>query len=440
MFEFEIFASDNFFLISGITLILMVVVQMSFWVGGSISRYFAQKQQTKLSLAILEQKLAAAKVDRKITEGAVGWQGLRTFVVAKMVREAKDVTSIYLRPQDQRPLPFYKPGQYLTFSIDFPNEKKPIVRCYSLSDAPNQEYFRVTVKKALAPRDQSDAPIGRASSFVNDELQVGDLLQCKSPKGAFHVDLNDDRPVILMAAGIGVTPIFSMLSTMIKLQPHRRVIVFFGGTNSDNHPFRTEMLQISKQNRNVHIVTCYSNPSESDDQGVDYDVKGWVSIDLLRSTLPSNNFHYYLCGPPSFMRMLAQGLDEWGVPSSQVHSEGFGPSAERRRAQRRRKTGIESRRNIVAEGDSATNTSSQVSFTKSNVTVDWSDEFESILEVAEEFGIELDSGCRTGNCGTCEVALLLGKVRYTKDPGCQPENGCALSCVARPIGNVEIDA
>ena len=178
MFEFEIFASDNFFLISGITLILMVVVQMSFWVGGSISRHFAQKQQTKLSLAILEQKLAAAKIDRQITEGAVGWQGLRTFVVAKMVREAKEVTSVYLRPQDQRPLPFYKPGQYLTFSIDFPNEKKPIVRCYSLSDAPNQEYFRVTVKKALAQRDQSDAPAGRASSFVNDELQVGDLLQC----------------------------------------------------------------------------------------------------------------------------------------------------------------------------------------------------------------------------------------------------------------------
>lgn len=137
---------------------------------------------------------------------------------------------------------------------------------------------------------------------------------------------------------------------------------------------------------------------------------------------------------------VAQGLEEWGVPSSQVHSEGFGPSVERRRAQRRRRTNIESRRNVVAEGDSETNTSSQVSFTKSNVTVDWSDEFESILEVAEEFGIELDSGCRTGNCGTCEVALLLGKVRYTKAPGCQPENGCALSCVARPIGNVEIDA
>ncbi len=440
MFDIALFASDNFFLISGITLILMVVVQMSFWVGGSISRHFAQKQQNKLSLAILEQKLAAAKVDRQVTEGAVGWQGLRTFVVAKMVREAKDVTSIYLRPQDQRPLPFYKPGQYLTFSIDFPNEKKPIVRCYSLSDAPNQEYFRVTVKKVLAPLDQPDLPMGRVSTFINDELQVGDLLHCKSPKGAFHIDLNDDRPVILMAAGIGVTPIFSMLSTMIQLQPHRRVIVFFGGANSDNHPFRNEMRQINKQNRNVHIVTCYSNPSESDRQGIDYDVKGWVSIDLLRSTLPSNNFHYYLCGPRPFMLTLAQGLDEWGVPTSQVHSEGFGPSADRRSVQRRQRTNIESRRNVVAEGDSASNTSSKVVFTKSNVTVEWSDEFESILEVAEECGIELDSGCRSGNCGTCEVALLLGKVKYAKDPGCQPENGCALSCVARPIGNVEIDA
>lgn len=440
MSQFALFASDNFYLISGVVLILMVVVQMSFWVGNSISSHFALKKQNKLSLEILEQKLEAAKIDREITEGSAGWQGLRTFIVAKLVREAKDVISVYLRPQDQRPLPFYKPGQYLTFSLDFPNEKKPIVRCYSLSDAPNKEYFRVSVKKVPAPRDQPDLPSGRVSSFFNEELQVGDLLHCKSPNGAFHIDLGDDRPVILLAGGIGVTPIYSMLATIIQLQPHRRVIVFFGGINSDNHPFRNEMKQISKKNRNVHVVTCYSNPAENDRLGVDFDVKGWVSIDLLRSTLPSNNFNYYLCGPGPFMSSLVAGLDDWGVPASQVHSEAFGPSADRRSVQRRQKTNAENPRKMVAQDDSATNTTSKVVFKKSKVAVDWTEDFESILDAAEDCGIELDSGCRAGNCGTCEVALLLGKVKYAKEPGCEPEEGSALSCVAKPVGNVEIDA
>ena len=425
MFEFVLFASDSIFLIAGIVLMLLVVVQMSFWVGGSFSSYLAEKKQFNLNLKILEQKLEAAKIERAVAEGDTGWNGVRTFRVSKLVHEAEGVTSIYLTPQDRRPLPFFRPGQFLTFSFDFPDEKKPVIRCYSLSDAPNSEFYRCTIKKVPAPVGQAELPSGKVSTHVNEKLQEGDLVNVKAPGGSFYLDLNDDRPVILLAGGIGITPIYSMLASIVKYQPHRRVVVFYGGQNSSDYALRSEMAGIASKHRNVHLVNCFSDPLPTDRLGVDFDVQGWVTLDLLKSTLPSNNFNYYLCGPGPFMSSLVNGLDEWGVAEKQIHFEAFGPASVRK----------------VSKSELQDEVSTcKVRFSKSKVEADWSPDCESILELAEEAGVELDSGCRAGNCGSCEIGILKGKVTYSKELGVEPGDGNVITCVSKPDGDLEVDA
>ena len=434
MFDFVLFASDNVFLIAGIVLILLVVVQMSFWVGSSFSTYVAEKKKFKLDLKILEQKLEAAKVERAVAEGESGWNGLRTFRVSKLVRETNEVTSIYLTPQDRRPLPFFRPGQYLTFSFDFPDEKKPVVRCYSISDAPNSEFYRCTIKKVYGegssdPSDSKESsPLnGKVSSYINEVLEEGDLVNVKAPSGSFCLDLGDDRPVILLAGGIGVTPIFSMLASIVKYQPHRRVVLFYGVQNSEDYALRSEIAGIASKHRNVHVVNCFSEPLETDRLGIDYDINGWVTLDLLKSTLPSNNFNFYVCGPAPFMATLVEGLEDWGVSERRIHFEAFGPASI-------------TKVNLSNEEESSQKRACNLKFCKSNVDVEWNQEHESILEAAEEAGVEVDSGCRAGNCGTCEVGILKGKVSYLKEPGVEPAEGNVISCVSKPDGDLEIDA
>lgn len=424
LFGFEI--SDQTFVIAGIALILLVVVQLTFWVGGSIGSWVAARKRFQVDLQILQEKLEAAKLERVIAEGEAGWSGLRTFRVSKLVREAENITSIYLTPQDRRPLPFFRPGQFLTFSFEFPDEKKPVVRCYSLSDAPNPEFYRCTIKAVPPPPDQPDAPPGRISNYVNSRLQEGDLVHVKAPAGSFYIDLNDERPVILLAGGIGITPLFSMLASIVKFQPHRRVVLFYGGKNSADHAFKNEIQAIAQRHRNIHVVNCYSEPLDSDRLGETHDINGWVNLELVQSMLPSSNFLFYICGPPAFMESMVQGLETWGVPTKSIHYEAFGPASIRKTGEQKPK---------VSQPDRMT----KIRFARSDVEVEWSPEFDSILDAAEQAGVDVDSGCRAGNCGSCQIAILKGKTRFTKEPGCEPQEGCTLSCISIPEGDLEID-
>lgn len=426
MFVISMIETESIYLIGGIALILLVVAQLSFWVGSTVSQLLADRKQQALNLKILEEKLSTAKVQRIVSEGESGWNGLRSFVVEKLVRETADIVSIYLRPQDQRPLPFFQPGQYLTFHFEFPGESKPLVRCYSISSVPNDDFYRISVKKIVG----ADSTTGRVSSYLNDELAEGDILHAKSPTGKFSLDLTDDRPVIMLAAGIGLTPIYCMLATMVKHQPHRRAIVFFGGANSKEHPLRTELLDLAKRNRNIHLVNCYSRPLPTDAMGSDYDVEGRVEIDLVKSMLPATNFHFYLCGPGAFMSALVKGLMDWGVPKNQVHFEAFGPSSIQ----------VMKPPRLESEGTKSDKRECKLLFKKSDVCVDWKEDYESILAAAEENGVVLDSGCRAGNCGTCEIAVLKGRVEIKSECGAKTDEGETLSCVARPLGDVEINA
>ena len=167
---------------------------------GFARRLGFEKQQQRLAREQMHLSIKAAMLRCQEAQAAsLVWNGFRKFRVAKKVFECTDVHSFYLVPHDGRPIPIFKPGQYLTFQLNVPNQTKPVIRCYSISDGPRSDnHFRVTIKKALPPRGEKIPP-GIASSYFSDVLQEGDILDVKAPSGAFFLELNKATPVVLIS-------------------------------------------------------------------------------------------------------------------------------------------------------------------------------------------------------------------------------------------------
>ena len=189
--------------------------------------------------------------------------------------------------------------------------------------------------------------------------------------------------------------------------------------------------QIARENENVHMCVCYSKPGENDVEGKDYQYAERVSVDLFKRLLPSSNYDFYMCGPPPMMNTIVPALEEWGVPEKNVHFEAFGPATVK-------KTKTEA--NKEATQASSASAGVQITFAKSGKTLDWNPEIGSILDFAEENDIDIDFGCRAGNCGTCITAIKDGEVDYLNEPGAEPEAGSCLACISVPKGNLSIDA
>lgn len=354
------------------------------------------------------------------------WDGFRKFVVARKVMEVKDVCSFYLEPHDRRSLPSFQPGQYLTFRIPVPGLPKPVVRCYSLSDAPKPDYFRVTIKRIGAAPNKPDTPPGLISNFFHNDLDEGDIVDVKAPAGQFHLEPSDTTPVVLIGGGVGLTPVLSMLNAIVDANARRDVWFFYGVRNRDEHAMADHLRQVAADNANVHLHVCYSDPTAGDRERHDYQHAERVSLDLLKRVLGSNKPHFYICGPPPMMQSLVEGLTEWGVPAERVHHEAFGPASVKSAA-------------VGLPVASAAERSFEVSFSRSSRRCAW-DGRSTLLEIAEANGVRIDSGCRAGNCGTCLTALKSGDVEYRNPPGTTIETGSCLACVAVPKSDLTIDA
>jgi len=348
------------------------------------------------------------------------WSGFRKFQVVRKVMENCDSCSFYLEPHDGRELPGFLPGQYLTFKLKVPGKGKDVTRCYSLSDSPNPKYYRVTIKRVPYPNGREDLPPGVSSNFFHDQVKEGDILDVKAPSGHFHLDVESHSPVVLVGAGIGVTPMLSMLNYMITSPIKREIHFFYSVRDGAQHIHKELLKKIASENPNVRLNVCYSNPEASDEKGRDFEYGERVTVELFKRVLQVNNFDFYVCGPKGLMEAIAQDLEGWGVPESKIHYETFGPSTVKKAAK--------SDAAFVAEGPAL-----EIKFAHSNRTVSWTGETSSLLELAEANDIKIDSGCRAGNCGTCVTTVLSGEVVY---PGGKPdfdvEKGCCLACVAAP--------
>jgi uncharacterized protein len=348
------------------------------------------------------------------------WQGYRRFVVDRLVAEASDVTSIYLLPEDRRSLPRFKPGQFLTVRVCVPGHNAPLVRCFSLSDRPGRDYFRLTVKAVALETEKTPARRGTLSRYLNRGLSAGQVIEAQAPRGEFYLRTGDSRPAVLIAAGIGITPLLSMASHSLHESPNRRVILFYGVRNGGEHAFREELSDLAAQHPQLSYLPFYSQPSPGDRAGVDYLAPRRIDAELLRRVLPEANFPCYVCGPGAFMESMTAGLREWGVAETDLHYESFGPSSVRPSPGAERSPAIEAA------------ASAEVVFLPSDVTATWSGEVASLLELAEANGIPLASGCRSGNCGMCAVRLIEGKVKYPQSPSAPIDPGHCLACIAVP--------
>jgi ferredoxin-NADP reductase len=317
------------------------------------------------------------------------------------------------------------PGQYLTFQLRPPGQPKAVIRCYSLSDRPREDYYRVTVKRVQAEDEGSPAGVG--SNVLHDGVREGDILDVKAPGGHFFLDPAGEGGVVLIGGGIGVTPMLSMLHTLQERRSRRDIWFFYSVRNGDEHIMKETLRAIGLENPNMRVVVCYSRPREHEVAGQHFEEAGRVGVELFRRLLPSNNFDFYMCGPGSMMESLTIDLTGWGVPESRIHFETFGPSSVKR-------VGSATRPPMpVAKKCS-------VKFKRSGKVADWTGACGNLLELAEAAGVPIASGCRAGNCGTCAVAIQQGEVEYLQKPGSPPEPGTCLTCIATPKGDLVLDA
>jgi uncharacterized protein len=396
--------------------------------AAAVARWAGEKRRERRefldSLRQFEQQLEQQRPTPPSRSEA--WKGYRRFVVERTVAEADDITSIYLSPEDRRPLPAFRPGQFLTLRIQVPGQNKAAVRCYSLSDRPRADYYRITVK-AVRPEAPTTRQQGLVSRYLSRGVRTGDVFESQAPRGEFHL-LDDARPAVLIGAGIGITPLLSMTSTLLHQPGDRQVILFHGVRNSREHAFRDRLQNLASLQSRMRYLPCYSQPLPMDQPERGYVVPGRIDIDLVRRVLPSPNVPCYVCGPGEFMESMVDGLRAWGVAEQDLHFEAFGPSTVKRAAA------------ISSESASGPAVTARVSFQQSDVEANFSSA-SSLLDLAEANGVSVPSGCRAGNCGLCATRLLAGQVRYPQPPTAPIDPGFCLTCVAQPdSAEVVIDA
>ena len=417
----------HIFLVLAIVLALLVLAQLALLGIELTQRLSLAGRQQRQDAELFALRLQTAKSRQQREVGAGSWNGVRKFKIDRVVEECEGVKSFYLVPHDQKPLPSFLPGQYLTFELDVPGQPSRVIRCYSLSDRPRPDYYRVTIKRIPAPVGKPGARPGVGSGFFHDHLKAGDILNVKAPGGGFYLDVNRSTPVLLLGGGVGLTPMMSMLNEIVTNSPGREVWFFFAVRNQAEHIMKAALETIARDHPNVHLCVGYSRPQEKDELGRDYHHAGRVNLDLLKARLPSNNFDFYLCGPGEMMSDLNLSLREWGVPEKSIHMEAFGPASVKKPT--------------PASGTAVDlGMALNVSFARSQRESGWNAQMDSLLDLALAEKIPVGYGCRAGNCGTCKTAVKSGKVKYLKEPGCEVEAGSCLICICVPESNLVLEA
>ena len=343
---------------------------------------------------------------------AVAWPGWRPFRVLERHFEDSVCSqcSFVLAPVDGLPLPPFRPGQFLTFRLAGTRLPRDVIRCYSLSAAAEPGHYRVTIKRV---------PDGLGSNHFHDKVQQGSVLDVRAPAGQFCIDLQDTAPVVLVAGGIGITPLVAMLQALAAQQPQRPVHLFYGVRHAGERAFGPWLRAQAHAHTALRLHLLCSQP-RAEDPAEPHGATGRIGLELLRQALPHGRHIFYLCGPPAMMNSLVPALRDWGVAAADLHFEAFGPASVT--------TGAPPTGSAVPDAGPPL----AVEFRRSGRTLPWTGSDATLLDFAERQGIVIDSGCRSGGCGTCQTRLLGGRLRYATAPDFTPEPGVCLPCVGRP--------
>ncbi|MGH1572391.1 NO-inducible flavohemoprotein [Methylobacterium sp. P31] len=264
-----------------------------------------------------------ATIYRDLAAKPGGWSGWRDFVVESVAQESETIRSFVLIPADGGPVLRHQPGQYLGFLLDLPG-RGVLKRNYSVSCAPNDRAYRITVKREGA----AGQPAGIVSNWLHDHVRPGSVLKAAAPAGEFALDLQSNEPVVLVSGGVGLTPMISMLETIAAVSPDRPTWYVHGALNGRVHAMRDHAKALTAGNENVRLHTFYAEPDAHDRQGEDYDAAGLISADWLVAQTPHDEATYYLCGPKPFLSALVTGLQRQGIPAERIRFEFFGPADE----------------------------------------------------------------------------------------------------------------
>lgn len=378
--------------------------------GGGTSRGSSIDETLKLATA----RIAALKA---MAPQGEPWTGWRPFEIVNRVEEADHQVTFDLKPCDGQPIPGYKAGQFLTVGLEINGEKAQ--RCYSLSDSPRQDVYRITIKRVLARGESS--PAGKVSNFVHDQLGVGTKIDVKSPAGEFVLDMAKTTPAVFIAGGVGVTPFLSMLNMVAETGSQRQVHLFYGVETAKELVRAPDLRKLAASHPNIKVTFFVAKPKDGDQQGVHFDAGQRMSIDLIKGYLPKGHYDFFMCGPPPMMAAFAEDLQHAGVSHRSIHTESFGaaPAKPATTSPLERALGVAT-------------PEVEVQFVGVGKTLAFSPDKGSLLEQGLAAGIELNSMCRSGSCKGCQCNLVSGKVDYPMgDPGVP--DGKVLPCVAVPL-------
>jgi ferredoxin-NADP reductase/MOSC domain-containing protein YiiM/ferredoxin len=349
------------------------------------------------------------------------WPGFQPLRVAEVCRESATITSFRLVPTDAaQPGPGVQAGQFLTVRLKPDADAPPLTRSYSLSDVPGEHGYRISVK-----RD------GAASRYLHQHVKVGDVLDAAAPRGSF-VLRDGTRPIVLVSAGVGATPVLAMLHALAGEHDTRPVWWVHGARNRDEHAFGAEVDALVGALADGHRVLAYSQPAPGETLGSDYDVSGHLDLAVLERAEVPKDADYYLCGPEGFMRAIGAALTARGVAPERVATEAFGAVAVYA-------SGLVKADRAPHVPDGPPGSGPIVTFVRSNVAVPWDDRFPSLLDMAEACDVPVGFGCRHGVCHNCESGLVDGAVTYYQDPLEPPPDGRVLVCCTRPASELALD-
>ncbi|MDU9025915.1 2Fe-2S iron-sulfur cluster-binding protein [Pseudomonas corrugata] len=346
------------------------------------------------------------------------WRSMR---VERIVDESRSIRSFYLQASDGVGLPRFEPGQHLPVRVLLEGQQVPSIRTYSVSSSPSDEFLRISVK-----RD------GSVSSHLHDRVQVGDQIEVRAPQGDFTVQASERRPLVLLAAGVGITPLLSMLREVVyqgkRINRMRPTWLIQSSRSVADLAFRDEVDElVARAGDKIKVLRVVSQPP-IDGSADSYDMAGRIDVELLKTLLPLNDYDYYLCGPGSFTQALYDGLRTLRIPDDRIHAETFGPSTLVRDIE----VSVPAAEQVPMADEPV-----KVLFATSGKEARWEPGTGTLLELAEARGLNPEFSCRGGSCGTCKTRLSSGQVHYLNTPAQRLEADEVLICCAVPAQGSE---
>ncbi len=341
------------------------------------------------------------------------WQSFRPLVVLSNRPEAEGIRTILLASPDGSILPSFRPGQHIVLKLSDP-QREPLVRTYSLSGSPKDGSYRITIK-----REQN----GLGSRYFQDALLDGTRVEASAPRGSFTLEPDSTKPLVFLSAGIGITPLLSMLHSVA----HTNRSVFWIHTTRSSRTlcFRDEILSLLATLPNAKRLVAFTHPGSEDQIGLDYDLAGRLNMERLEGLGLPEDAAFYLCGPSPFLKTFSEGLIDSRVQPHSIHVESFNAQG----------SGTSGRKLALKTGEG----SHQIVLTRSGRALAWSESSGSLLEALESEDVPVKWSCRVGVCHACETGLFDGDVFYSPLPLDPPGRGRVLLCCARPTTTITLD-